>query len=83
MLMANFMRDYGPNHPDYPNPPKDWNEEGVILRDGSVVEIVEIWEHSDKRKDDDVFPLSQRDVIMYPTTNISESVCLHRSEILV
>jgi len=28
------MNGYGPDHPDYPNAPKDWDERPYLCRDG-------------------------------------------------
>lgn len=33
-LIAEGWKDYGPNHPDYPNAPKDWDTGPYICRDG-------------------------------------------------
>lgn len=34
--MDDAMKRYGPDHPDYPNEPKDWDQGPYLCRDGGM-----------------------------------------------
>lgn len=56
------MTPYGPNHPDYPNRPRDWNAQGwQVRRNGSLaLGIGSTWAHAEPGS-----PRAAGDIIAY------------------